>query len=76
MRLTEVLISVVIPACNYAKTLPRAIKPSPATPRQRVCGYLAGRTVSLSIYAQAVRADLRSLTRWSYARKAIRLLFK
>ncbi len=42
MRLTEVLISVVIPA----------------------------------IYAQTVRADLHSLTRWSYARMAIRLMFK
>ncbi|MET3456937.1 glycosyltransferase family 2 protein [Pseudomonas kilonensis] len=27
-------------------------------------------------YAQAVRADIRSLTRWPYTRKAIRLLFK
>ncbi|MHC8337205.1 glycosyltransferase family 2 protein [Pseudomonas sp. HLT2-19-2] len=29
-----------------------------------------------AFYAQAVRADLRSLMRWSYTRKAIRLLFK
>jgi glycosyltransferase involved in cell wall biosynthesis len=27
-------------------------------------------------YAQAVRTDVRSITRWSYTRKAIRLLFK
>jgi glycosyltransferase involved in cell wall biosynthesis len=27
-------------------------------------------------YAQAVRTDIRSFTRWSYTRKAIRLLFK
>jgi glycosyltransferase involved in cell wall biosynthesis len=27
-------------------------------------------------YAQAVRTDIRSITRWSYTRKAIRLLFK
>ncbi|WP_434673391.1 glycosyltransferase family 2 protein [Pseudomonas sp. R1-15] len=29
-----------------------------------------------AFYAQAVRTDVRSLTRWSYTRKAIRLLFK
>lgn len=29
-----------------------------------------------AFYAQALRADPRSITRWSYTRKAIRLLFK
>jgi hypothetical protein len=29
-----------------------------------------------AFYAQAVRTDVRSITRWSYTRKAIRLLFK
>jgi glycosyltransferase involved in cell wall biosynthesis len=29
-----------------------------------------------AFYAQAVRTDIRSITRWSYTRKAIRLLFK
>jgi hypothetical protein len=39
--------------------------------------YSAGDYVNAkAFYARAVRADLRSLTRWSYTRKAIRLLFK
>lgn len=39
--------------------------------------YSAGDYVNAkAFYARAVRAHLRSLTRWSYTRKAIRLLFK
>lgn len=39
--------------------------------------YSAGDYVNAkAFYAQAVRADWRSLTRWSYTRKAIRLLLK
>ncbi|QBZ87617.1 glycosyltransferase family 2 protein [Pseudomonas viciae] len=39
--------------------------------------YTAGDYVNArAFYAQAVRTDIRSLTRWTYTRKAIRLLFK
>ncbi|MGD8217370.1 glycosyltransferase family 2 protein [Pseudomonas thivervalensis] len=39
--------------------------------------YSAGDYVNAkAFYAQAVRTDFRSITRWSYTRKAIRLLFK
>ncbi|AYC34556.1 glycosyltransferase family 2 protein [Pseudomonas cavernae] len=38
--------------------------------------YTAGeRDTALEFYRQALRADLRVLTRWSYTRKALRLLF-
>ncbi|MGR4974847.1 glycosyltransferase family 2 protein [Pseudomonas sp. LARHCG127] len=39
--------------------------------------YSAGDYANAKVfYAQAIRTDLRSITRWSYTRKAIRLLFK
>ncbi|SFL49866.1 hypothetical protein SAMN03159307_02903 [Pseudomonas sp. NFACC46-3] len=39
--------------------------------------YTAGDYVNArAFYVQAVRTDIRSLTRWPYTRKAIRLLFK
>jgi glycosyltransferase involved in cell wall biosynthesis len=39
--------------------------------------YSAGEyAMAKKFYLQAVRTDLRTLTRWSYTRKAVRLLFK
>lgn len=39
--------------------------------------YSAGDYANAKVfYAQAIRTDLRSITRWSYTRKAIRLLFR
>lgn len=42
----------------------------------RDCYSAGDYTNAKAFYAQAVRTDVRSITRWSYTRKAIRLLFK
>lgn len=70
----EVFASVRMP--NELRDLRQAFLAQRCLSLFRDC-YSAGDYANAkAFYAKAVRADLRSLTRWSYTRKAIRLLFK